>query len=72
MKLKELLEELKNLPEDTDIIFNMAVGCCSEVEYLPLSDIDTDTKGYVTFWLDCPDFLNSCRKYGAAIRRSDA
>lgn len=68
MKLSEFLEEVKGLPPDTELVFNMTVGCCSETEELTLEDIETSYKGLIVLRFDQLDFLDSCRKYGAALR----
>lgn len=42
MTVKELIEELKNVPEDTKIVFTMDDGCCGDFFQLEFSSCDTD------------------------------
>lgn len=75
MKVKDILEELQKANPETEVSFQMADGCCSDVEFLDISSVDFDEampkskmEERVTFYFNAPWFLASCRKAGAAKR----
>lgn len=75
MKVGYLLEQLKGADPETEISFQMADGCCSDVEFLDIHDVDLEladskyrTQESVTFYFNAPWFLSSCRRAGAAKR----
>lgn len=41
VKVKDLLEELRGLPEDANISIQLDSGCCGDVEYLEINTIDS-------------------------------
>lgn len=68
VKLREFLEEVEGVDPESELVFNLGVGCCGDHESLIENCLMTDPKGYVVFYFDSLPYLNSCRKLGAAMR----
>lgn len=78
MKIKELKEILKNLPEEMDeveIYSTMSSGCCGDVEQLEDLDIDFrlpdlkgKDKGSLRFYYSALPGYRSCIQSGATLR----
>lgn len=41
MKVKELREEIANLPDDAEVCIQMSSGCCGDFEYLGIEYLDS-------------------------------
>lgn len=67
MKVKELLEELKNVNPELELIVAIDVGCCGDEEYLVIDDVD-GRKIYLNNHL--PGF-RSCRQYADTRNRHE-
>ena len=79
MKVKDLIKELQQLPQEADIGFRMADGCCGDSFELgdpELEDMSYRYKGhgheYINFDFPPLDFLSSCMKSSAAQGNADA
>lgn len=69
MKIRDLKEHIKDLPDDTDVIFVMDIGCCGETESLDLWDSYKGVhQNYICFNFNPLPGLDSCRKAGHKLR----
>lgn len=72
MKVKDILEELKNVDPETEVSFQIYEGCCGDVEFLSGAEVDavklTDDTYRVSFTFDCLDGYDTCRRAGAVRR----
>lgn len=75
MKLKDFLKEFEGVDPESEVYFNMSVGCCGDTEMLESPDVyDQDAivskkevpYHYVCITFPALDFLTSCRRYAAA------
>lgn len=73
MKLKDYLKEFEGMDPEAEMVFQMTVGCCGDTEDLLDPWVDANQFKFqkqdhsiVRVLYTGPEFLNSCRKYGAA------
>lgn len=69
MKVKDILEELKDVDPETEVTFSYQEGCCSDRGYLDGAEIDamklTNSEDHVEFSFNCLPGYESCREAGA-------
>lgn len=77
MKLKDFLKEFDSLDPESEVYFQMSVGCCGDTQDLEGPMTYTHVHGanstppyspYVVVNFPSFDFLNSCKKFGAVSR----
>lgn len=72
MKVKDIIQELSKIDPETEASFQMADGCCGDVEFLNISDLIIENKDSfhredrAIFFFEALWFLTSCRRSGAA------
>lgn len=65
MKLKDFLEQMKDVDPETEIVFCLPDGCCGDEIYLENPLIDTSLSSPRVIFDTLP-FLSTCRKSAAA------
>jgi hypothetical protein len=70
MKVKDLISLLSQENQEGEVLFSMDVGCCGDSEILTFAEVDQILEDQTFIRFRCPEFLNSCRKYGHSLELS--
>jgi hypothetical protein len=70
MKVKDLVDLLLQENQESEVTFSMDVGCCGDSEILIFAEVDQVLEDSTFIRFRCPEFLNSCRKYGHHLELS--
>lgn len=85
MKVKEIIEALKDANPEADVSFAMRSGCCSDMEYLDVKDLYVelaknhpykeqykikDGDDLVQFYFDSVRGYETCRLAGETVERA--
>lgn len=74
MKVSDLKRQIADLPDDADLFFNMASGCCGDHETLEIWDTAPGTyngKSWLVFYFNSLPGYRTCRQAGDTIREDE-